>query len=128
MPDRLRARIVIRPARRLRPVYRSTLVSLAGLAAVAAIAWAAAGAASGLSVFAAGLLALLVYHVRHLARFGRWGSHPVQGKVPEGAGSGDEGLAALHRVEREAAEREEMLADALARFRRAAQALPDGVV
>jgi len=112
----------------LSPVYRSTLVSLAGLAAVAAIAWAAAGAASGLSVFAAGLLALLVYHVRHLARFGRWVSHPVQGKVPEGAGSWDEVLAALHRFEREAAKREEMLADALARFRRAAEALPDGVV
>ena len=110
------------------PVYRSTLVSLAGLAAVAAIAWAAAGAALGLSVFAAGLLALLVYHVRHLARFGRWVSHPVQGKVPEGAGSWDEVLATLHRFEREAAKREEMLADALARFRRAAQALPDGVV
>jgi two-component system phosphate regulon sensor histidine kinase PhoR len=112
----------------LSPVYRSTLVSLASLAAVALIAWAAAGAALGLSVFAAGLLALLVYHVRHLARFGRWVSHPVQGKVPEGAGSWDEVLAALHRFEREAAKREEMLADALARFRRAAQALPDGVV
>src|SRR3989475_785948 len=125
---RRRARRGIRPARRLSPVYRSTLVSLAGLAAVAAIAWTAVGAASGLSVFAAGLLALLVYHVRHLARFGRWVSHPVQGKVPEGAGSWDEVLAALHRFEREAAKREEMLADALARFRRAAQALPDGVV
>jgi len=112
----------------LSPVYRSTLASLASLAAVAVIAWAAAGAALGLSVFAAGLLALLVYHVRHLARFGRWVSHPVQGKVPEGAGSWDGVLAALHRFEREAAKREEMLADALARLRSAAQALPDGVV
>jgi two-component system phosphate regulon sensor histidine kinase PhoR len=66
--------------------------------------------------------------VRHLARFGRWVSHPVQGKVPEGAGSWDAVLAALHRFEREAAKREEMLADALARLRSAAQALPDGVV
>ena len=110
------------------PVYRSTLASFASLAAVAVIAWAAAGATLGLSVFAAGLLALLVYHVRHLARFGRWVSHPVQGKVPEGAGSWDGVLAALHRFEREAAKREEMLADALARLRSAAQALPDGVV
>jgi len=112
----------------LSPVYRSTLTSLAGLAAGAVIAWAAAGAALGLGVFAAGLLALLVYHVRHLARFGRWVSHPVRGKVPEGAGSWDAVLAALHHFEREAAKREEMLADALARLRRAAQALPDGVV
>jgi two-component system phosphate regulon sensor histidine kinase PhoR len=112
----------------LSPVYRSTLASFASLAAVAVIAWAAAGATLGLSVFAAGLLALLVYHVRHLERFGRWVSHPVQGKVPEGAGSWDEVLAALHRFERDAAKREEMLADALARLRSAAQALPDGVV
>jgi two-component system phosphate regulon sensor histidine kinase PhoR len=37
-------------------------------------------------------------------------------------------LAALHRLERETARREEGLADDLARMRRAVQALPDGVV
>ncbi len=48
--------------------------------------------------------------------------------MPEGTGSWDEVLSALHRYERAAAGRQSELADALARFRRAAQAMPDGVV
>ena len=48
--------------------------------------------------------------------------------MPEGQGIWDEVLAALHRLERDAVKREESLADALARMRRAVQALPDGVV
>jgi len=48
--------------------------------------------------------------------------------VPEGTGAWDEALAALYRLERDSAKREDGLADALARMRRAVQALPDGVV
>src|SRR5882672_10938285 len=107
---------------------RTALESLAGMAATAAIIGAAAGAAWGWASFAAGVLALLIHHLRHLARLGQWLSHPLPGRIPEGQGSWDEVFAALHRFEREAAQREEMLAEALARFRRAAQALPDGVV
>jgi two-component system phosphate regulon sensor histidine kinase PhoR len=98
------------------------------MAATAAIIGAAAGAAWGWAAFAAGVLALLIHHLRHLARLGQWLSHPLPGQIPEGQGSWDEVFAALYRFEREAAKREEMLAEALARFRRAAQALPDGVV
>jgi two-component system phosphate regulon sensor histidine kinase PhoR len=109
-------------------IGRIALASLAGLAAIAAIIGAAAGAAWGWAAFATGVLALLIHHLRHLARLGQWLSHPLPGRIPEGQGSWDEVFAALHRFEREAAKREEMLAEALARFRRAAQALPDGVV
>jgi two-component system phosphate regulon sensor histidine kinase PhoR len=55
-------------------------------------------------------------------------SRPVLGQVPEGTGIWDDVLAGLHRFERAAAKREEELTEALGRFRRAAQALPDGVV
>jgi two-component system phosphate regulon sensor histidine kinase PhoR len=55
-------------------------------------------------------------------------SRPVLGQVPEGTGIWDDVLAGLHRFERAAAKREEELTEALARLRRAAQALPDGVV
>jgi two-component system phosphate regulon sensor histidine kinase PhoR len=72
--------------------------------------------------------ALLVHHVRHLRRLARWLARPEPGKVPEGSGAWDEVLAALHRYERAAARRESELGEALARFRRAAQAMPDGVV
>ena len=108
-------------------VYRNTLLALAGLGALAfpislfSTAW-------GWGVFAAGLVAILFWHTRHLARLHRWLANPLPGNVPEGQGIWDEVLAALHRLERDAARREEGLADALARMRRAVQALPDGVV
>jgi two-component system, OmpR family, phosphate regulon sensor histidine kinase PhoR len=58
----------------------------------------------------------------------RWLAHPAPGEVPEGRGTWDNVLTALHRYERDGRRREQLLADALIRFRRAAQALPDGVV
>jgi two-component system phosphate regulon sensor histidine kinase PhoR len=89
---------------------------------------AVAGAAFGWAAFALAMLALVVYHERHLTRLARWSADPRAGQVPEGSGVWDEVLAGLHRYERAAARREDELADALTRFRRAAQALPDGVV
>src|SRR5437870_10408563 len=77
---------------------------------------------------AAGLALLAAYHVVHLARLARWLEQPVPGKVPEGSGVWDEVLTALHRYERAAAGREAQVAAALAQLRRAAQAMPDGVV
>jgi two-component system, OmpR family, phosphate regulon sensor histidine kinase PhoR len=109
-------------------IYRRTLLTLVGFAAPAALVALIFGAAWGWGVFAAAVTAMLVWHVRHLARLQRWLAHPLPGAVPEGQGIWDEALAALHRLERETARREEGLADALARMRRAVQALPDGVV
>ena len=71
---------------------------------------------------------LVAHHVRHLRRLRRWLAHPEPGKVPEGSGEWEAVLSALHRYERAAARRQSELAEALARFRRAAQAMPDGVV
>ena len=110
------------------PAYRHTLASLAAAAASALLAGLAAGAAWGWAVLSLGLLVLLAYHLRHFARLARWVAEPVLARVPEGEGAWDEVLAGLHRLERAAAKREEELAEALARFRRAVQALPDGVL
>jgi len=109
-------------------IIRVTLLTVGALGALAALVGLIFSAAWGWGVLAAGLAALLFWHTRHLARLHRWLANPVAGKVPEGQGIWDEVLAALHRLEREAAKREEGLADALARMRRAVQALPDGVV
>jgi two-component system phosphate regulon sensor histidine kinase PhoR len=109
-------------------IYRSTFLVLAALAAPAALIGVIFGAAWGWGVLSVGLAAILYWHTRHLARLHHWLANPLPGKVPEGEGIWDEALAALHRLERDAAKREEGLADALARMRRAAQALPDGVV
>jgi len=110
------------------PVYRSAWAAIGAAALCALVLGAAAGAAAGWAVFALAMLALVAYHVRHLARLGRWTANPLAGHVPEGTGVWDEILGGLHRFERAAERRQHELADALTRFRRAAQALPDGVV
>ncbi|HEX7054731.1 MAG TPA: phosphate regulon sensor histidine kinase PhoR [Burkholderiales bacterium] len=74
------------------------------------------------------LAVLLARHVRHLRRLRRWLARPEPDKVPEGSGAWNETLTALHRYARAASAREKELAAALASFRRAAQAMPDGVV
>jgi two-component system phosphate regulon sensor histidine kinase PhoR len=104
------------------------LLTLAGFAVPAALVALLFGAAWGWGSFALASLGILFWHTRHLARLGRWLAHPLPGAVPEGQGIWEEVLAALHRLERETARREESLADGLARMRRAVQALPDGVV
>jgi len=110
------------------PIYTRALSLLVALALVALGAGFFAGAAWGWALFSAGLLMAVAYHVRMLARVARWFLKPLAEDLPEGRGSWDEVLRALHRHERDSARRSEALADALARFRRAAQALPDGVV
>ena len=114
------------PARVSR-VYRRTLLSFAAAALVSLIVALAAGAAWGWAAFGAFAVALCAFHVRHLALLDRWTADPA-GPVPEGRGAWDDVLTALYRRERSAAARERLLADALARFGHAAQALPEGVV
>lgn len=109
-------------------VYRKTAAALAVIAGVALLTGWLASAAWGWALLAAGLAWLLAYHVRHLARLARWAADPRPGEVPEGTGSWDLVLTALHRYEREAARRQKELGDALTQLRRAAQAMPDGVV
>jgi len=109
-------------------VYRNTLAVLAVVTLVALGAGIALGRAFGWAMLAAGLAAMLIYHVRHLARLARWVADPRPGQVPEGSGAWDLVLTALHRYERDAARRQKELGDALTQLRRAAQAMPDGVV
>jgi two-component system phosphate regulon sensor histidine kinase PhoR len=112
----------------LTEVTRSTGVALAIIAIVGLLAGLIVGAAWGWALCAAGLALLLAYHVRHLARLAGWLADAAPGKVPEGTGSWDPVLSALHRYERGAARRQHELGEALTQFRRAAQAMPDGVV
>ncbi len=108
-------------------IYTSALIALAVLASAALVAGLAAGAAWGWGAFSAGLLAFALYNVRMLARLRQWITRPLPDELPEGLGVWDDVLRSLHRHERDAARRQHSLADALVRFRRAAQALPDGV-
>jgi len=112
----------------LNPVYRSSLALIALVAFAALVAGALIGPAWGWATAAAGIAGMLAYHLRQLAQLARWVQDPKADTVPEGSGSWDAVLSALYHAERGAERRQQELADALARFRRAAQAMPDGVV
>ncbi|MBV8029989.1 MAG: phosphate regulon sensor histidine kinase PhoR, partial [Betaproteobacteria bacterium] len=109
-------------------VYQRTLATLAVSIFAGLASAAVAGAAWGWAAFSFFLIVALGYHAWHLRRLSDWLEDPVPGKVPEGYGTWDDLLTALHRHEREGAKREQLLSETLIRFRRAAQALPDGVV
>jgi two-component system phosphate regulon sensor histidine kinase PhoR len=109
-------------------VSKATATALAGAALAGLVVGVIAGAAWGWATIAFFLVVFLMHHARHLARLDRWLANPQPGNVPEGRGIWDVVLSALHRHERSAAGRQSELAEALARFRRAAQAMPDGVV
>ena len=109
-------------------VYRRSLAILAPLALVGALVGAIWSAAWGWAIFALGVAGMLAYHLRQLAKLARWAKEPQSANVPEGSGSWDEVLSALYHHERGAERRQEELADALVRFRRMAQALPDAAV
>jgi two-component system phosphate regulon sensor histidine kinase PhoR len=74
------------------------------------------------------LALVLGWHHWQLTRLKRWLSQPALQEVPEGRGKWEAVFSTLHRYKRDALRREQQLSDALARFRHAAQALPDGVV
>lgn len=109
-------------------IYASALATLAILASAALIVGLFAGPAWGWATLCAALASILAYDFRLLSQLGRWFSRPLLEDLPEGRGAWYEVLSAMHRHEREAARRQQALAEALARFRRAAQALPEGVV
>ena len=109
-------------------IYRSTLTSTALIALAGLVIGLLAGPAWGWAFATLGLGAMLFYHLRHLARLARWAEQPRADEVPEGTGPWENVLSALYRHERSAEARRDELADALARFRHAAQAMPDGVV
>jgi two-component system phosphate regulon sensor histidine kinase PhoR len=73
------------------------------------------------------LALLLGWHRWQLHRLSRW-LEDTSREVPEAGGNWQRVFTALYRHGRDAARRERLLAEALARFRQAAQALPEGVV
>ena len=109
-------------------VRQEALLYFALLVLTALLAWAFAGPLWGFVAALAGLLLFTGHHLFYVARLVRWLGQPAGTPVPAAIGAWEGVFAALHRRSRRAAERHAELAAALERFRRAAQALPDGVV
>ena len=104
------------------------MIALAACAIVALGVGLLAGAEWGWMTASVLFALLLLHHLRNLHAIGRWLEHGQAPDPPRTFGLWDRFHALLHRTRREAAKREADLADALARWRAAARALPDGVV
>jgi len=104
----------------LNPAWASTLA--------VAVAAAAAGLLWGWLAVAVVLALALLYHTAQIAALLRWLRRPVRDALPAGRGLWEEAFATLHRHLKDRDEERERLRAALARFRDAGRALPDGVV
>jgi len=94
----------------------------------ALIVWPIAGAVWALLALCLGLLGLLVFHLRQLQQLNQWLANPQVRAVPEGSGVWEETFVALYHLARRQSVSQQQLSKALARFQRAGEAMPDGVV
>lgn len=88
----------------------------------------ALGTAWGLGVALVLTVLLGLHHLQQLHKLMGWLKGPLDAPVPEGSGIWDKVFIGLHRRVRTRNEQQRALNLALERFRRAAEALPDGVV
>jgi len=110
------------------PAARAGLVAPAIVAVTGLVAWAVGGTGWALAVVSTGATIVIGYHLVNLERVARWASGTLDAPVPEARGSWGPVFAAIYRRVRlrEAVQRD--LRHAIARFRQAAEAVPDGIV
>ena len=110
------------------PIVLRGLAAPAVVALLTALAALAFGAVAALGVLAAGSAAIIAFHVWNLDRLNRWAAEPLDIDAPEGRASWREPMAALYRRVRARQLHQADLAATIERFRRAAEALPDGML
>ncbi|MFO1282857.1 MAG: phosphate regulon sensor histidine kinase PhoR [Burkholderiales bacterium] len=106
----------------------SALVAPVAIGVATVASWLVAGAESALVVLSTLAVVLVAFHLRHQALVRRWAEGPLDAPVPEARGSWRPVFDAIHRRVRSRAEHQRELRDTIERFRRAADAIPDGVV
>lgn len=97
-------------------------------AAATAAAWMAFGTGAALAVLAVLAAGILAFHAHHRRLLGRWAGGSLDAPVPEGRGSWRDVFTAIHRRVRVRAQHQRDLRMTIERFRRAAEAIPDGVI
>ena len=88
------------------------------------IFWDAVGALTGAALV---LLIAFFYYASMLVKLSRWLDTP-EGPVPDGAGVWGDVMSKLYKLMRQERRSHQLLADTLARFQQAAEAVPDGAV
>ena len=112
----------------MNPVWASALAVFGWAAAAGLVAWPVAGPAWALAVAALVIAGWSIYHAAHLAALLAWLRGPEGAPLPIGRGLWEDVLAELHRHLKRREEERAGLEKALARFRAAGRALPDGVL
>jgi two-component system phosphate regulon sensor histidine kinase PhoR len=107
---------------------RAALAAPAVVVALAIVAGVLAGTGAALVVLAVGAVLIIASHIANLVALERWAAGPIEATVPEGRGAWRLAFAGLYRRSRTSTAHERDLADALERFRSAADAIPDGMI
>ena len=111
------------------PEFWSRQLGSFGLILLSALlTWPIAGGSWALGIFSAGLLLQLIFHLRQLQKLNLWLANPQVRAVPEGRGVWEDSFVALYHLARRQSASQQQLSKALARFQRAGEAMPDGVV
>jgi two-component system, OmpR family, phosphate regulon sensor histidine kinase PhoR len=105
-----------------------TALALGAFAVVALIAWPVRGAAWALGILALGFALVLLRHLVNLRALVAWLRDPAGTTVPMGSGVWEDVFSRLYRLIRSTTQHQHRLTAQLARFRSAAQAMPDGVL
>jgi two-component system phosphate regulon sensor histidine kinase PhoR len=109
-------------------IWMRTALALGALALAALIVWPLAGRAWALATIAAGLALVLARHLINLRALVGWLRDPSSSTVPLGSGVWEHVFSRLYRSARATSQHQHRLTAQLARFRSAAQAMPDGVI
>jgi two-component system phosphate regulon sensor histidine kinase PhoR len=109
-------------------LWDSTLASLTLICLFALVLWPLGGLVVALAVLAGGLLILLLTHLRKLVLLVRWAREPLGTLLPDRSDAWGAVFSALNQRVKKSLELRDELTDRLERFRKAGQAMPDGVV
>ncbi len=109
-------------------IWLQWALRLAAAAGACALLWPVAGATVALGVFTAVLFLMLLHHVRHLVRLSQWLADPRPEALPDSSGLWEDVFAAFYRLLRRQRRSESRLTATLRDFRKAGQAMPDGLI
>ncbi len=109
-------------------IWLAGLVAPMSVLAASLIVGFAFGALPAFVVLAAGLMGVIAWHLRELSRLLRWSSDELDVPVPETLGIWGSVFSRIHQRVRLRAAVQRDLAQTVARFQSAAEAIPDGMI